>query len=405
MTLKKYIAAFAAAAICAGTAAQNTNSGYFVDDYAYRFQMNPAIDNSKNFIAIPVLGNVNVGIHGDLHVRDVIYNVNGRTTTFLNPAISAEEVMKNIGDKNSVGADIKIPILAAGFKSLGGYSTISINARASVGAQLPGQLFSLLKEGVSNNSYDLSNTRAFGTAYAEIALGHSHKVGKNLRIGGALKFLVGAGNIDANFRNATLELGVDDWRITTDAELNSSVKNLTYKTKVNKHTGHRYVDGMDLDKFGMNGFGMAVDLGATYDVARDWQLSLAVLDLGFISWKENHLATTNGLKTFNTDRYTFNADKPQAQLRPARHRPHPGQIQLDRLARLDQHRPAEMARRRHQHERRHLRRRLWLGCQLPPQRLQLLCRHGPHHWQDHQGICSPQQQRLAQSGHERAVLT
>lgn len=312
MTLKKYIAAFAAAAICAGAAAQNTNSGYFVDDYAYRFQMNPAIDNSKNFIAIPVLGNVNVGIHGDLHVRDVIYNVNGRTTTFLNPAISAEEVMKNIGDKNSVGADIKIPILAAGFKSLGGYSTVAINARASVGAQLPGQLFSLLKEGVSNNSYDLSNTRAFGTAYAEIALGHSHKVGKNLRIGGALKFLVGVGNIDANFRNATLELGVDDWRITTDAELNSSVKNLTYKTKVNKHTGHRYVDGMDLDKFGMNGFGMAVDLGATYDVARDWQLSLAVLDLGFISWKENHLATTNGLKTFNTDRYTFNADKDAA---------------------------------------------------------------------------------------------
>ena len=308
MNLNRYITVLAAAGICAGAAAQNTNSGYFVDDYTYRFQMNPAYGNSRNFIAIPALGNLNVGMQGTLHVKDVIYNVNGQTTTFLNPAISAEEVMKNIGDKNRIGADIKIPVLAAGFKAWGGYNTVAINARASVGAQLPGQLFSLLKEGVSNNSYDLSNTRAFGTAYAEIALGHSRSFGKKLRVGAALKFLVGAGNIDANFRNATLDLGVDDWRITTDAELNSSVKNLTYKTKVNKHTGHRYVDGMDLDKFDVNGLGMAIDLGATYDVARDWQLSLAVLDLGFISWNENHLATTNGLKTFNTDRYTFNAN-------------------------------------------------------------------------------------------------
>ena len=117
MNLNRYITVLAAAGICASAAAQNTNSGYFVDDYTYRFQMNPAYGNSRNFIAIPALGNLNVGMQGTLHVKDVIYNVNGQTTTFLNPAISAEEVMKNIGDKNRIGADIKIPVLAAGFKA------------------------------------------------------------------------------------------------------------------------------------------------------------------------------------------------------------------------------------------------------------------------------------------------
>lgn len=84
-------------ALCHTATAQNTTSGYFVDDYTYRFQMNPAYENSKNFIAIPALGNMNVSMRGSLQVRDVIYSVNGQTTTFLNPLVSVDEVMKNIG--------------------------------------------------------------------------------------------------------------------------------------------------------------------------------------------------------------------------------------------------------------------------------------------------------------------
>ncbi len=308
MKLNKYIAITALGACAFGASAQNTYSGYFVDDYTYRFQMNPAYDNSKNFVSIPVLGNLNVAMHGTLGVKDVIYNVNGKTTTFLSPFLSPEEVMKNIGDGNRMGADIRIPILAGGFKAWGGYNTVSLSARASLGLKIPGSMFSFLKEGVSNQSYDLSGTRAFGTAYAELAFGHSREIMKNLRVGAAVKFLIGAGDFSANLKTANLELGHDDWRITTDAEVNASLKGLTYKTKINEDTGHEYVNGADYDSFGLNGFGMAFDFGATYELNKDWEFSLALLDFGFISWNENQLATTNGEKTFNTDRYTFSAD-------------------------------------------------------------------------------------------------
>ena len=309
MKLKHIFCACAAAAVAFGAAAQNTLSGYFVDDYTYRFQMNPAYKNSKNFISFPALGNLNIGMQGTLHVRDVIYNVNGKTTTFMSPEVSAEEALKNLGDMNRIGAEVKIPILAAGFKAFGGYNTITLSARSSMGVKVPGALFSFLKQGVENTSFDLSGTRAFGTAYGEIALGHSHDINSKLRIGAAVKFLIGVGNISADFKTANLDLNENDWRITTNAELNASVKGLTYKTSVNKHTGHEYVDGMDYDKFGLNGFGMAFDLGATYDLTSDIQLSMALLDLGFISWNENQLATTNGEKTFNTDSYVFSPDE------------------------------------------------------------------------------------------------
>lgn len=311
MKQKVIISAAMAAMILLPTAlrAQDLSSGYFVEDYTYRYQMNPAFGNSQNFISMPALGNLNVGLHGNLGISDVLYNVDGKTTTFMNPKLSSDEVLKNINDVNRIGTLDKIGILSAGFKAFGGYNTVSINAVADVSVKVPGEMFNLLKNGVANKTYDLGNLRASGVAYGEIAFGHSRQVMKGLRVGATLKFMLGGGYMDAHMRNANLVLGENEWTVTTDADLRSSVKGLTYKTKVNDRTGHRYVNGIDVDGTGLNGFGMALDLGAVYETpVKGLTVSLALLDLGFISWNNDMLATTNGEKTFTTDKYTFNAD-------------------------------------------------------------------------------------------------
>lgn len=311
MKQKVIISASMAAMILLPTAlrAQDLSSGYFVEDYTYRYQMNPAFGNSQNFISMPALGNLNVGLHGNLGISDVLYNVDGKTTTFMNPKLSSDEVLKNINDVNRIGTLDKIGILSAGFKAFGGYNTVSINAVADVSVKVPGEMFNLLKNGVANKTYDLGDLRASGVAYGEIAFGHSRQVMKGLRVGATLKFMLGGGYMDAHMRNANLVLGENEWTVTTDADLRSSVKGLTYKTKVNDRTGHRYVNGIDVDGTGLNGFGMALDLGAVYETpVKGLTVSLALLDLGFISWNNDMLATTNGEKTFTTDKYTFNAD-------------------------------------------------------------------------------------------------
>lgn len=310
-TTIKTILALTALAVAPVTAmAQNTQSGYFVDDYTYRFQMNPAMGNSKNFIGMPALSNVNVGFGGNLHLNSVLYNVNGRTTTFLNPGVSVAEAMSGFSDVNKIGTDIKLNVLSAGFKAFGGYNTVSINARASVNASLPRSIFSLLKEGVSNSIYDIKDVRANAIGYAEVSLGHSRDINKHWRVGANVKLLVGAGSMSADLTDAYLELGTDNWRVVSDGQLRSSVKGLTYKHDVNKHTGHEYVSGIDVDGAGVNGYGLALDLGAVYKAQflKGLTLSASLLDFGFISWKNDMLASTNGRQEFNTDRYTFNAD-------------------------------------------------------------------------------------------------
>lgn len=290
--------------------AQNTQTGYFLDGYTYRFQMNPAMANDKNFVSMPALANLNIGMEGNLHLKNVIYNVDGRTTTFLNPNVSVQEALSGFSDVNKLGLNMGMTLLSGGFKAWGGYNTVAVNVKTTANVGIPYSLFSLLKEGVANTTYDISDFNVRANAYAEIALGHSRQITPEWRVGGTLKFLLGGGNVDARFNNAQLTLGENDWSIQADAQVDASVKGLYYKTKINSNTGNEYVSGVDIDGAGLNGFGMALDAGVVYqpEALPDWEFSFAVLDFGFIGWNNNMVATTNGQKSFNTDRYTFNVD-------------------------------------------------------------------------------------------------
>lgn len=180
LNIKHIIAGVALVAVAVPAAvAQHTQSGYFLDGYMYRYRMNPAIGNdSTRFVAVPAIGNLNVAARGNLHVSDVFYNVNGRTTTFMNPGVTVAELMDNIGDNNRLSTDVNVTLLAGGFKAWGGYNTVTIGARANAALRVPRELFSLLKEGVANRSYDIHDIGAHADAFAEIAFGHSRDINK-----------------------------------------------------------------------------------------------------------------------------------------------------------------------------------------------------------------------------------
>lgn len=298
----------ATAVLSFGAVAQNTNSAYFTEGYTHRYQLNPAFDNEKNFISIPGVGNINVATHGTIGLDNIFYNVDGKTTTFMNPAVDAS-FLNDINDVSRLAGDVNINLLSAGFKAFNGYNTVSINVRGNLNTHLPKTIFSFMKEGVENKTYDISDFDAHADVYGEIALGHSHKLGDKWRVGGAVKFLLGGANIDAKFNKAELTLGEDEWSAITNAEVQASVKGLTYEHDINKETGHEYVSGMDVDGTGLNGFGMAFDLGAEFKPNQDWTFSAALLDLGFINWNNNMVASTGGDKSFTTSTYSFNVDE------------------------------------------------------------------------------------------------
>ena len=288
--------------------AQNLQSGYFADGFLYRHELNPALANEQSYVAMPALGNLNISLNSNLRVDNVIRSVdtpNGkRTALFLHPSVDAEEFLSKVHDKNRIAENLKLQILGAGFKSWGGYNTIAITARENLYLNIPGSIFELAKNGLENKTYDISNLNAHADAYVELALGHSRKFGDKLRLGAKMKILFGIANIDATVNRAELQLTNDAFIGVTDATVQASLNDMKYEVE-KKMRGiegqeHEYVSGIDDSKMGIAGTGLAFDLGGEYKIDDNWKVSAALLDLGFISWKKNFVASTNGEQTVNT---------------------------------------------------------------------------------------------------------
>ncbi len=292
------------------SAQSTTYSGYFLDNYDYRFQMNPAFGNRNNFVAMPALGNLNIHVRGTLHASDILYVRNGKTVLFNNPQVNQSEALSKFGVRNRLGTNEKIDIISFGFKAFGGYNAFSISALANVNVSIPGSFFHLAKEGLTNKTYDIENMFGNANAYAQVALNHSRDIKQvpGLRVGATLKVLVGAGNLDFDFNEAKLQLNEDRWIAQTNANIYASIGGFRFDMDHSKETGKEYVSGGNLDDgFKPQGFGVGLDLGAEYKWS-DFKFSAAILDLGFISWGKTQWASTNGVKTVDTGNYIFNAD-------------------------------------------------------------------------------------------------
>lgn len=300
----KSIMAVAALSISATASAQNLESGYFTDGYLYRHDMNPAIGNERNYVAFPALGNLNVNVHGNIGVKNFLYNVNGSTVTFMHPSVDAGEFLGKIKDRNKLGETLKLQILGAGFKAWGGYNTLELNVNERVDMYLPGDAFRMVKEGVTNKEYNIGNIGAQAESYVELALGHSRDIDEQWRVGGKLKFLFGAGRANAHMENTKLVLGADGkYSAIVEGELEANVKGLQYKKDKDG-----FVEDVDVDGTGLGGFGMAIDLGAEFKLNDDWKFSAALLDFGFINWNSSAKALAKGNQSIDMNEFSYNRD-------------------------------------------------------------------------------------------------
>lgn len=296
----RYAVTLLMAASAGMVSAQGLNSSYFIDDYAFRHDVNPAFGNEHNYFSIPALGNLNINMRGNFGYGDVIMHnpmyPNGsdkKMTTFMNPYISAENALSGFSKgQNRIQTDVNIALLSGGFKAFGGYNTIEINSKTTLGVGLPYGLFEFAKN-IGNNTYDIGDVNVHAMSYAELALGHSRQINEKLRVGAKLKFLFGLGRADLKIQNLRADLASNDkWTVSGTATADVSLKGFSYQTETDDYNNpdlgsYDKVSDVDVDGFGLGGFGMAIDLGGVYQINNDWRVSASVLDLGFIRWSNN----------------------------------------------------------------------------------------------------------------------
>ena len=228
----------------------------------------------------------------------------------MHSSVSGSKFLDGLRETNRLNADINLAILSAGFKAWGGYNTIGINLRSNTNMTLPRDLFAFMKMGMSKSEthYHMDNLGIQSNNYFEIALGHSRKINDKLDAGAKLKFLLGAANLSMKMNNMDVTLSENKWMIRADGEMNTSLKGLTMPTKaesgkkIEKPSQADLIDwdNIDYDSPGLSGFGMAIDLGATYKVMDGLTVSAALLDFGFMSWS-NTIKSVTGNEPWEFD--------------------------------------------------------------------------------------------------------
>lgn len=302
----KYIAAVLALCTATQAKAQNLYSAYYMDGYAYGHEMNPAKDyDRKSYFSFPLLpGNLNFGIAGNVGLKSFLKPLpNGKLGTIMHPDFSYNDAMSGLKSTNKIMENMRWDLLSFGFHAFRGYNTLTVGLRQDFGFAAPKDLFGMLKK-LENKDYNISGLGAQASAYVEVALGHSHKINDAWRIGAKAKVLLGAGYADVKLNNVHLDLRDDNkWTATADARAEVGVNGFTWGAP--DEDGNIDFDNIDFDTPGLGGLGFALDLGTEWNLGKQGlvdglSVNAAILDLGFIKWKNVATAKNDG-KPFDFD--------------------------------------------------------------------------------------------------------
>lgn len=304
-TYRHLAATLLLATAVAPAAAQEFRTAAFMQTNNYRHQINPAMLDEA-YVGMPFFGQINVGATGNFGLKNFVYKLDGNPrydlTTFMSPTVSAGEFLGDLHDKNRADVYVNYNIFSVGFKAFKGINLVELNLRSNTNVSLPYELFEFMKTTGAKETYHLQDIGVRSQNYLELALGHSHRINDQWTVGAKLKFLFGGAYADFSADQLDVTMNGDQWRIVGDARLKAAVLSSEFDYEdpsKNAPDGRRRVKGIDDVSFGLPGFGMGVDLGATFKVTKDLTLSAAINDLGFINWSKVKNASSRGDYTFD----------------------------------------------------------------------------------------------------------
>ncbi|MDR0687705.1 MAG: DUF5723 family protein [Prevotellaceae bacterium] len=308
----KHFIATAAVALCSvSLSAQQVNTLYFMNNVPERNAYNPAFQPVHNvYIDLITLPNFRLDAgNSSLGFNDVVFSkkIGGRdsTITFLHPEAlgKKDDFYSALSSTTRIYGDFTLNLIGFGFRVKKNYFTVNMSQKASAGAYLPKDLFKLALYGTGKGSdysdvFDLSRLGVQASVYTEFGLGYSRKINDKLTVGGKLKYLIGQANINTDIEDFTLAASADKWTLSGSGAINASLPLVdipfgadglidlaSLSPEVNTESLQSIGDITSLVFSSNNGFG--VDLGATYNILPQLQLSAALTDLGFIRWRSN----------------------------------------------------------------------------------------------------------------------
>ena len=300
----KSVATLALLAFAMPAVAQEFRSSYFSKSSNFRHQMNPALLNDS--YASVLLGQMNVGATGNVGLGNFIYEVNDGSdndyVSFMDSKVDKNTFLNDLESENTFDFYLNYNLFSLGFKAFGGSNLIELNMRSAVNTSMPYEFFKFAKEEGAADNYHIKDLTLNSQNYMELAFGHARNINDKLRVGAKVKVLLGAAYADFKVNNLDIEKNIATGKFNVNGDMHLEAAILDSKVKYSDGVypdGRKRIKGFNDMTFGLAGLGLAVDLGATYQLTEDLALSAGITDLGFISWNNVHTGTSKGEYNFD----------------------------------------------------------------------------------------------------------
>lgn len=270
---------------------QNEGTLYFMNSLPQSVYLNPAfVPKYKVSVGLPGSSIFINYSNSGFKYNDLINKTGDVVTADL------DKLYSNLKEKNYITAAAQVDAFRISLKvNPRLYLTYNSTAKIYNRLMLPKDLTGIFIKGNApfvGGSATLA-PKEEGLVLLENALGGAFTINKDFVIGARVKWYKGI--INATTKAAALDLSVDEsnYALTIQGNLDA------------RTSGIQSLDDFDFERdrkkyLKNNGFG--IDLGATYRIMDRINLSLSVIDLGYIKWKNNTYGYTLDAKKAN---YTF----------------------------------------------------------------------------------------------------
>ena len=310
---------------CAGYA-QFLRTSYFMEGTHYRQQLNPALAPGRGYLNLPVIGTFNASVNsstlGYQDVMDIIDNSEG------GDFFKSDAFINKLDNLNNLNVNLSTDILSAGWYKGKNFWSFNIGLRNDIGASIPKGMFEFLREMDGLSAYDnlerLSNIdQKVGhqsleiNSYAEVGVGLARNITERLTVGARVKALLGVGNLKLDINNIAVNSNLSGYNTGDLNDLNgraeirvdATLENSSKLIELSEDDG--VVDEIEFGTFGLAGYGLGIDLGASYKLMDKLTLSASLLVLGFMKWSKNNTSVAKATAnqsydlTNSSDRYEF----------------------------------------------------------------------------------------------------
>lgn len=311
---KTVFTAFAALLTCsAALSAQEPESSYLLDNYAYINRTSPALsDTTVSGVAALGLGYVGVGAYSNVGVKSILFPRDGNLVTGLSEKVSADEFLSGLRDMNRIMADVDYNILSMHSRTdmSGRYVSFEINLKSHNDVYVPKEVFEIFKVGTGPaDHYDFPSAGASSSSWLEIAGGTEFRPG-DFTIAFRAKFLLGAADARLSVDDTGVSVAGGSLSATVDANLLASKNTFSIQT-----TASGALDFGTIAYAGVEpaGYGAGLDLGVSWKPSRQWTVTASLLDFGGIWWTgdlsaKSALRAGAGQKTSANDLLRFVPD-------------------------------------------------------------------------------------------------